>query len=261
MSLIANTRSRFQRLIGRRHYDPSAAPVYYLPDGFAIHRVGDTGIKIIDNFCTPQETRHLIDKARGQLTKSQIIVGGKAVDSAGRSSNHSVVFHRFHQDKKILPIIARGAMLAGVPITHSEQIYVTRYTEGELYNAHHDYADSFLADHRLCTILIYLNGLEEGQGGETYFRDLNVAVRPTLGRAVCWTNTNPDGSIHPETRHAALPPKGDAEKWVIQMWFRPYKMLPLRHEMPRPESGFGIPLTGTEPLPEGVSISRAGKQA
>ena len=43
--------------------------------------------------------------------------------------------------------------------------------------------------------MIYLNTLDQCDGGATYFRDLNVAVQPQAGRAVCWTNTNPDGSV------------------------------------------------------------------
>ena len=92
-------------------------------------------------------------------------------------------------------------------------------------------------------MLIYLNDLDEGQGGATYFRDLNVAVKPKQGRAVCWTNTNPDGSVHRETLHAALPPEGeDAEKWVIQLWFRPYRMHKIKPKLEPLQTQAGVPL-------------------
>jgi prolyl 4-hydroxylase len=261
--LLRKFRNRFRKLRYRKNYYLSkiftfpvpAAPVYHLPDGFSINVIGKTGIRVIDNFCAQEEADYLINLAQTHLSKSQVIVEGKGVYDPGRTSSHSVVFHRRHQDRKILPLIARGAMLAGVPTDHAEQIYVSRYSEGELYHGHYDIAKDFQTSHRLCTMLIYLNTLEENQGGATYFRDLNVAVKPVTGRAVCWTNMNPDGSPHMETLHAALPPIGEGvEKWVIQLWFRPYQMHPVKFELEPLQIRPGKALTGNETLPEGVFI-------
>jgi prolyl 4-hydroxylase len=230
-----------------------ATPLHYLPDGFTVHHVADTGLRVVDNFCTPEESGYLIKKARDQLSRSHVIEGGKAVMDPGRTSAHSVAFHRTQQDPHVLPIIARGAMLAGVPVENAEQIYVSRYGDGELYHGHYDFSDSFLTDHRLCTMLIYLNDLNDDQGGATYFKDLNLAVKPTAGRAVIWTNVNPDGSKHLETVHAALPPRGEnAEKWVIQLWFRPYRMMPIANPLQPRQIAAGTPLSGSETLPVGL---------
>ncbi|MGI9290905.1 MAG: prolyl hydroxylase family protein [Gammaproteobacteria bacterium] len=261
MKLLRRIRRRLSKLLYRRNYYLSklvsfpvpAAPIYHLPEGFSINVVGETGLRIVDNFCTAEEADYLIDLAKKQLGKSQVIVKGKPVFDPGRTSSHAVVFHRRHQDRKILPLIARGAMLAGVPVDHAEQIYVSRYSEGELYHGHYDIATDFLTSHRLCTMLIYLNTLEEHQGGATYFRDLNVAVKPTLGRAVIWTNMNPDGTPHKETLHAALPPVGEGvEKWVIQLWFRPYRMFPTHFSLNALQVIPGRALVSSEALPEGV---------
>ena len=235
--------------------DVPMAPLYYLPHGFSVHIVADTGIRVVDNFCTAEEAEYLINKARDHLARSKVILNNKAVDDSGRTSSHSVAFHRHHQDSRVLPIIARGAMLAGVPMDHAEQIYVSRYSDGEFYHGHYDFSDSFMSDHRLCTTLIYLNDLDEGHGGKTYFKELNVAVRPKAGRAVIWTNMNPDGSKHLETAHAALPPRGEGtEKWVIQLWFRPYQMHPIREKLASLQAAEGIPLKGDEELPSGTWI-------
>lgn len=260
-NFMRKLKGRFARLWYQRNYHLSklyarpvpSMPLRYLPDGFSISTVGDTGIKVIDNFCTEDEANYLIDKARREMIKSKVIVDGKPVEDPGRTSSHAVVFHRYQQDERVLPLIARGAMLAGVPVDHAEQIYVSRYSEGELYHGHYDFSGDFLTSHRLCTMLIYLNTLDEDEGGATYFRDLNVAVKPTVGRAVCWTNMNPDGSQHLETLHAALPPQGpETEKWVIQLWFRPYQMHPVEGELDALQARPGQPLTGEESLPTGV---------
>jgi hypothetical protein len=264
MSNLINTlRNKFKNFLYRKNYYLSKllpskvpfAPIHYLPQGFSVHTIGETGIRVIDNFCTTDEAEYLINTAKDRLFKSKVIQNNKAVDDPGRTSSHSVVFHRHHQDPLVLPIIARGAMLAGVPCGNAEQIYVSRYAEGQLYHGHYDISEDFLASHRLCTMLIYLNSLDEDQGGATYFRDLNVAVKPTAGRAVCWTNMNPDGSPHMETMHAALPPSGkDTEKWVIQLWFRPYRMHPIKSKLEARQALAGKALKGQESLPEGVWI-------
>lgn len=259
--LIRRSRNLAMRIWYRRNYYlarliPRAVPFLplpYVPNGFAVHRVGNTGIQIIDNFVTAEEAGYLIETARGQLKRSGVIVKGDVVFDAGRTSAHAVMFHRYRQDPRILPIIARGAMLAGVPPENAEQIYVSRYQSGELYHGHYDVSDDFKTSHRLCTILVYLNEMNEQQGGATYFRDLNVAIRPKTGRAVCWTNTNPDGSIHRETLHAALPPVGEeTEKWVIQLWFRPYRMHRIHEKLPALQAVSGLPLKGDEALPPGT---------
>jgi len=261
MGIAKRLKNKLARLNYRRNYYLSKlyskpippAPLHHLPEGFTVHKVGDTGLRLIDNFCTEEESDYLIGKAQSELRKSKVVVDGKAVEDPGRTSSHSVVFHRHRQDPKVLPIIARGAMLAGVPVGNAEQIYVSRYSEGQLYHGHYDFAHDFLTSHRLCTMLIYLNTLHDDQGGATYFRDLNLAVKPTRGRAVCWTNTNPDGSQHMETLHAALPPEGEGvEKWVIQLWFRPYRMHTIHQTLESRQARHGKPLTGREKLPEGV---------
>ena len=82
-----------------------------------------------------------------------------------------------------------------------------------------------------------------------------MAVKPKTGRAVIWTNMNPDGSKHLETAHAALPPHGEnAEKWVIQLWFRPYRMHPIKEQLQPRQAIPGIPLSGNEELPAGTWI-------
>ena len=87
------------------------------------------------------------------------------------------------------------------------------------------------------------------------FEDLGVSLRPRLGRAVLWTNRNPDNSVHWETRHRALPVTGPAEKWVVQLWFRRYRMF--REVAQRvagaPQAVTGVPVRPGDRLPDGVT--------
>ena len=163
-----------------------------------------------------------------------------------------MVFDPFNKDPALLPLLYRAGMLLGLPFTNVETVYVTRYREGEYYKAHNDFYEGFDGD-RLYTTLIYLNDLEPDQGGGTVFDQLNIGVKPKLGRAVIWTNTNPDGSSHQETRHEAMPVKNGGEKWVIQLWFRKYPMISIPDSLiEAPQTAKGEALTGEEILPAGA---------
>ena len=149
-----------------------------------------------------------------------------------------------------MTIAVRAAALTGLPYTHIEGVYVTRYQEGGLYDEHVDFGDDFNVD-RLYTVLLYLNDMAPEHGGATVFPRLNIEVQPRAGRAVCWTNMNPDGSAHLETSHAALPVKPGGDKWAIQFWFHPYKMFDAV-DIDAPQTKSGVPLSKDDKLPEGA---------
>lgn len=258
--LIIKIRRSFFWLTDRRGYFRAKLfglrvplfPLMYLPDGFQVNWAGQTGIAVVDNFCTPDEAQYLISRATKRLSDSRITIDNRQIKDPYRKSQTAIVFDPHNKDPEVVRVAGRAAMLLGVPTDHVESVYVTRYRAGEYYKAHHDAYEGFDGD-RLYTVLIYLNDLREEDGGGTIFEKLNIGVRPKCGRAVIWTNTNPDGSHHAETMHEALPVKGAAEKWVIQLWFRRYKMIDVPNDLfDSPQTRRGKALTGDEILPEGA---------
>ena len=227
-------------------------PLALLPDGFEVHWAGKTGIAIVENFCSHDEADYLISRAGKRLTDSRITIDNKQIKDPYRKSQTAIVFDPYNKDPAVLRVVQRAAMLLGIPADHVESVYVTRYRSGEYYKVHHDAYEGFDGD-RLYTTLIYLNDMKEEEGGGTVFEKLNVGVRPKCGRAVMWTNTNPDGTQHPEVVHEALPVAPGAEKWVIQLWFRKYKMIAVpKTSFDTPQAKRGLPLRGDEKLPAGA---------
>jgi prolyl 4-hydroxylase len=258
--LLRKLRSSYRWIMDRKGYfrakalgpDVPTFPLAFLPDGFAITHAGETGVAIVENFCTAEEATYLIKHAHDKLRDSRITINNQQILDDYRTSQTAMVFDPYNKDPKVLPLLYRAGMLLGLPFNNVETVYVTRYREGEYYKAHEDFYPGFDGD-RLYTVLIYLNDLEEEQGGGTIFDKLNIGVKPKLGRAVIWTNTNPDGSHHPETRHEALPVKNGAEKWVIQLWFRSYSMIEMpQTSMLAPQAKPGLALQGNEELPSGA---------
>jgi prolyl 4-hydroxylase len=257
--MIKKIRRQLRMLFDRRYYflhrifPGQTAPhnLSYLPDGFTVRKIEQTGVAVVDNFCTHEEAQALVQLAMDKLVPSAVRQGGKFVQDPGRKSETALVFGPRRRDPALIPFACRAAALVGVPYTHLEAVYVTRYQEGGRYNEHVDYGDHFSVD-RLYTVLLYLNDLPEDQGGGTAFPRLNIKVQPKLGRAVSWTNMNPDGSAHVETSHAALPVLNGGEKWTIQFWFHPYKMFDAIEVTP-PQTKAGQPIGSATPLPDGAS--------
>lgn len=243
----------------RRHYywaqltDAPVPPhsVSWLPDGFRVRRLARTGLTLVDNFCTAAEAAAVIAAAETRLQRSGVLIDGKFQDHEGRISYTAQLYGPHYQHAELFPLMQRAAMLTGIPYTHLESVYVTRYPEGGLYNEHIDHGDEFEVD-RLYTVLLYLNTVPDEQGGATVFPKLNVAVQPQVGRAVTWTNKNPDGSGHWENSHAAFPVLEGGEKWVIQFWFRRYPMIASLAQLATPQTAQGEPLGPDDELPAGV---------
>jgi len=205
----------------------------------------------------------MISKARDHLCESTVVdvERDKPVENLHRKSKEATVYAADDKDSLVFRLVVRGAMLLGVPTRNVENVGVTRYIEGDYFKHHHDAFDDSFFGNRSYTILVYLNDVDDASGGATVFRDLNVAVRPKLGRAVCWANRTPDGRVNTAATHGGEVIKNGAEKWVVQMFFRVYSMF----DGPADTDAFplgetGIPLRGDEDLPAGASIREAANE-
>jgi len=236
-------------------YPVPASPLASFPDGLTVTKVANTGLTVVDNFCTAEEAQHFIAQGQGLVERSRIVdENNNLVEHAGRTS-HNAFIPVDPKDPVMQAIVFRAASLFGLPISYVEKINFTRYEEGQFYKTHLDFNDSYTAD-RLYTCLIYLNDLDVEQGGGTWFPSLNLVATPKLGRAVTWMNKNPDGSGHFESHHAALPPKGAGnEKWVIQLWFRPYPYSSYAAEPLAESVATGQALSEADALPGGVQLA------
>jgi hypothetical protein len=233
-------------------------PAWQFPAGFTVRDVGETGVRIVDNFCTAEESAALIEMGRGLVAPSTVIgPGGKSILHDYRTSSDSFI-PLGSADPLILNIVYRAASLLGLPMSHSEKFSLTRYRSGEYYKAHLDHDGTLKAD-RLYTVLLYLNDLSVEEGGGTLFEKLNLATQPVQGRAVLWVNSDREKRALKQTLHSSLPVTRDgAEKWVAQMWFRNYVVNTKIKPPERADVALGTPLTEAVDLPTGLFV-RKGK--
>ncbi|KAL8429060.1 hypothetical protein Efla_005878 [Eimeria flavescens] len=93
---------------------------------------------------------------------------------------------------------------------HLEGLVLVKYDEGDYFREHHD------GKFRPKTVLLYLNGVEEG--GYTHFTRLGLQIAPAEGCGAVWGNVTPAGCMDVRTLHAGAPPvKGT--KYVVNCFF------------------------------------------
>jgi len=112
-----------------------------------------------------------------------------------------------------------------------ETLQSQKYSPGEYYKEHCDFFFPLTKEfktytewmgQRTWTFMCYLNDVEEG--GETYFKHLNLKIKPKQGMAVIWNNLYKNGLPNPKTLHEALPPIS-GNKYVITKWFRSWSLV------------------------------------
>ncbi|XWV25865.1 hypothetical protein QJ857_gp1216 [Tupanvirus soda lake] len=176
---------------------------------------------ILQHFITPDQCKKIIEYANDKLFDSEVI-GGKHKNI--RNSQQCWIPK---YSTLVKPMFEKVSKMFGIPIDNAEDLQVVRYLPGQYYNEHHDACcddnDKCLefvkkGGQRMLTVLIYLNN--EFEEGYTYFKNLNLKVKPPTGDAIVFfplaRGTN---KCHPLALHAGMPvTKG--EKWVANLWFR-----------------------------------------
>lgn len=188
-------------------------------------------------FLSQAEAQHMIGIARPLLERSRM-GGGGTIDygSNGRTSS-SAPITKSHDDI-VRRIEERAAYLTGFPVDNIERLQVVRYLPGQQFDAHWDAFGPFnkgerdiaLGDgyNRVFTIFCYLSDAPTCTAPEdpdhrgdlngcTLFPLLSLAVPPSAGGAVFWTNTDESLRIHHGAVHQGFP-VCCGEKWGLNIW-------------------------------------------
>jgi len=233
--------------------------LHYLPHEFTVHSIPGTKLRVVDNFCTREETQYLLNKVHEQLGST----GGtadKPAAASGQESQKSVVLSSRPYDKNILSIIARGAMLAGVSTEHAEQLRVYHFS-GNAPDSGVQGFDGTLSSNCLCTLLLFLCDSRPEQPGAMRFEKLNIAIRPQIGRAVFCPNWNKGEITGIEAPRVSIPSGRNNSDgiWVMQLSFQPYPVRAREATLEPLQTRTGLPLEGNETLPAGSWIPSNAK--
>lgn len=182
-----------------------------------------------DNFLSSEECRHFITVARDNMQRSVLGEPGKQRPTDYRTGNMHWI--NKHHDSITTAVAQRMSNLVDIPVDNAESFQILRYEVGEEYRPHMDAFDpntpigksSFdRGGQRVLTCLFYLSDVDEGGG--TCFPELNLNVKPEIGRLIIFHNTRLGSSIDRDPRllHGGLPVLA-GEKWACSFWFHSEK--------------------------------------
>ena len=225
-------------------------------------------VLVLSNFLSDEECDFIKGYARTRMVPSGLAM----MDSSGDSRDVRTSTQTFMErggTQQIKALESRAHNLTRLPYELGENIQVVRYEEGQKYGAHRDFFNpndyhrqphmlqsvEYGARNRLATVFWYLESIEKGHGGETFFpRALNeqgkeykpwngdhedcyrgIAVTPVRGNAVLFYSMVPDGRLDERSLHGGCKPKGShIEKWGANQWIWNH---PKRHRGTYPRKG------------------------
>jgi len=184
----------------------------------------------INNLLTDGEIREILELTKGKFEKSNIVVDGELIyDTNQRNSSTAYLFKDGMPDKyskRIERIIKKICYLTNCERSQLE-IMCVRYRKGEFFGKHVDYFEEDEVNvldnggNRMATFFVYLNTLDEEDGGETEFTKLGIKSRPKKGDAIFFLNQDLEtGEMIPETEHQGNPVLTDKTKYGINIWCR-----------------------------------------
>jgi len=183
-----------------------------------------------EDFLSNQECNQLIDMISTGLRPSTVADDGDTcLVNNYRTSKTSDL--NYFKDPFYLSIDKKIASLLDLEPFFGETMQAQKYEVGEYYKEHYDFFSPFNHEfktycewmgQRTWTTMIYLNDVEEG--GETYFKYLNLKIKPKKGLLIAWNNLYSNGFPNYKTMHEALPPiKGS--KYIITKWWRSWSLI------------------------------------
>ena len=183
-----------------------------------------------ENFLTELECDQLILMISRDLRPSTVADDGdNCLVNDYRTSKTSDL--NYFKDPFYLNIDKKISNLMNLEPFFGETMQAQKYEVGEYYKEHYDFFSPFNHEfktycewmgQRTWTTMIYLNDVEEG--GETYFKYLNLKIKPRKGLLIAWNNLYINGFPNYKTMHEALPPKKES-KYIITKWWRSWSLI------------------------------------
>ncbi|CAA9285542.1 MAG: hypothetical protein AVDCRST_MAG56-4219 [uncultured Cytophagales bacterium] len=149
---------------------------------------------------------------RGLFNRSEVRNSDSRTTSTFRTSFSAFLTDR--NDPVLRAIYRKTAALLSVPEDCIEDLQIVRYAEGQEFKVHFD---SNKGNARVHTLLVYLNDAFEG--GETYFPEIDLKVKPRQGRMLYFLNRDAQHKNIPFSAHAGLPVRNGI-KYGCNIWVR-----------------------------------------
>lgn len=171
----------------------------------------------INNVLSTEEIQMILNKAKGKFKESKTVNASKPNYSIRKSKQTFL-----EEDNETLSLKNKVARLVGTEGRNCEKIQVVMYNPGDHYSIHQDTCcfescrGSSDVDRRTKTVIVYLN--DNFVGGETCFPNIDVCVKPEIGKALVFETYDAIGRCTRSAAHTGRPVK-DGIKYICTFWF------------------------------------------
>jgi hypothetical protein len=199
-------------------------PLSFLPNGFEVNSIGNSGVRIVEHFCSEAGASYIISRSK---------------EVASETLGSMSVFNATHQDQVLMPLLYRASMLTGLPLNHIGSIDASKE---EPLNTSYQVVEDLARDKGLACFRVHLFLTDFG---ELRFPELDLAVEARSGRAVIWPLNQ--GSISVDCSE-----NSDNDRWVAKFTiyenqvFKPDSIPELIPQIQK-----GVPVDSSEELPDG----------
>lgn len=177
-------------------------------------------VKIIDNFLSRDKCQTLIDSYSAKVVRSTVI-DNNTHHTVPDTSRTSSTYYIPDSDPISIELKEKVCNFLSINKSQIEGIQFLRYQYGERYLYHHDYLPGNPSKQRVHTIILYLNDLADGDGGETSFFYYKMKVKPRAGMAVWFRNMTENGTLIHESLHSGETIlKEGIVKYALNIWTR-----------------------------------------
>jgi prolyl 4-hydroxylase len=190
-----------------------------------IHCLSQLGLEMftLRNFLTPAECADLMAFIDADCTRP-------AVNTTSSDPDIRTAETRFFEadDPLVSEIDARIIALLGLDPRKGEIWQGHRYQQGQHFKIHHDAYETdtwYWQEARpkggqtTWTVTMYLN--EPDGGGETYFPDAALSIKPEAGMIAIWNNLDRSGEVNPVGLHEGRPVTAGT-KYIVNKFFREF---------------------------------------
>jgi len=187
-------------------------------------------IFVVENFLPAPVCDWLVERALRKGMRAALVYTSDGQKGIQPDRNNTISgFVKTEGDLVVQLVSRRIARATGTPLDNHEPLAVFRYTRGQEYKPHFDFADpgapegGNYADEsarfgmRMATVLVYLN--DNYEGGETSFPRLSWQFRGRKGDALIFWSVPIGGKPDRNSLHAGKPVTSGA-KWLLSQWIR-----------------------------------------
>ncbi len=177
-------------------------------------------VKLLEGFLSPEKCFALIEAYKDKVVSSTVVDNNTKQNVKDTTRTSSTYFIP-DSDPIIGELKEKVAAFLKIDKKQIEGIQFLRYLHGERYLYHHDYLPGNPPNQRVHTIILYLNDLVDGDGGETAFFHYKMKVKPKVGMAVWFRNMTEDGKPINESLHSGEPIlREGVVKYALNIWTR-----------------------------------------